>query len=66
MGRGVFRIGIAPVRHGRVEGAGGQPATEKEIPCPAIATACQCHSVALPMMDDDSVQRDSVVYTMID
>jgi hypothetical protein len=32
MGRGVFRIGIAPVGHGGVEGAGGQPATEKEIP----------------------------------
>ena len=32
MGRGVFRIGVAPVGHSGVEGAGGRRPIEKEIP----------------------------------
>ena len=43
MGRGVFRIGVARVGHGGVEGGRGQSSQRKEIPLTMLA-ACQRHS----------------------
>jgi hypothetical protein len=57
MGRGVFRIGVAPVGHGRESPHTLAPHRIKEIPL-SYGHACQC--AALPMMRDASVQRDSV------
>jgi len=58
MGRGVFRIGIARVGHGGVEGRWPRPSQEIRDSLPCHGHACRC--AALPMMRDDSVQPDNV------
>ena len=53
MGRGVFRIGVAPVGHGREEGEGPPTSQRKEIPQAMAMLAACLYSIVLA--NDDSL-----------